>query len=124
MNAEFKVIKIDPDGSGMDYDGHLGMTVTNAKRCCENCTCIFGTINDNKDFGPFIRGELEPLNDEAKQIVEVIEEFANRKYPNRTIVTTQQFNRSWERIQMQIQMHDIFGKAFDLLNFEIKKGDC
>ncbi len=32
MNRQFKVIKIDPEGSGMDYGGHLGFVVNNAKK--------------------------------------------------------------------------------------------
>ena len=61
----FKVIKIDPNGSGMDYSGHLGHTVK-ATRCCDNCTCLFG--EDGK-FGPFIPGELEPLDERAHKIL-------------------------------------------------------
>ena len=72
MSAEFEVIKVDPEGSGMDFHGHLGKTLINAKRCCKNCQCIFGQIETIEDFGPFINGELEPLNDEAKQILEEI----------------------------------------------------
>lgn len=68
MSAQFKVIKEDPEGSGMDYAGHLGMTVTDARRCCQNCCVIFGTIRDNGEIGPFIPGELEPLNEEAQEM--------------------------------------------------------
>ena len=80
MSAEFKVIKIDPEGSGADYQNHLGLVVTNAKRCCKNCAVIFGTIGDNHDFGPFIPGELEPINEEAKLIQSEIdkEEFIRK----------------------------------------------
>lgn len=73
MSAQFKVIKIDPEGSGMDYAGHLGMIVTDAKRCCKNCSVIFGTMGERTDVGPFIPGELEALNEEAKQIMSEIE---------------------------------------------------
>jgi len=67
--AKFKVIKIDPEGSGMDWSGHLGAIVTDAFRCCENCTIIFGSIDDINNFGPFIIGELEPLNEEAEKLL-------------------------------------------------------
>lgn len=80
MSAHFKVIKIDPEGSGVDYDGHLGKIVIDAKRCCNNCTVIFGTIGLNTDFGPFITGELEPLNEEATEIIREIQQFSTSKY--------------------------------------------
>jgi len=66
--AKFVVEKIDPEGSGADYGGHLGRIVTDAKRCCTRCTVIFGTVGDNKEFGPFVPGELRALNDEARAI--------------------------------------------------------
>lgn len=66
--AKFVVVKIDPDGSGADYGGHLGRIVTDAKRCCTRCAVIFGTIGENKEFGPFIPGELKALNAEARAI--------------------------------------------------------
>lgn len=78
MSADFKVIKIDPEGSGMDYGGHLGMVVTDAKRCCPRCCIIFGTIGDNSDFGPFVPGELAPLNQEADHLMKEIEKFLSR----------------------------------------------
>ncbi len=52
----------------MDYAGHLGMTVTDAKRCCKNCSVILGTMGERNDVGPFISGELEPLNEEAQEM--------------------------------------------------------
>jgi len=67
MEAEFKVIKIDPEGSGLDYSGHLGLKITKAKRCCKNCTIIFGE-DGGHEIGPFTRQELKPLNDAAKDI--------------------------------------------------------
>lgn len=72
FDAAFKVIKEDHQGSGIDYSGHLGQTVTNARRCCKNCQVIFGTIGTNTCFGPFILGELEPLNDAAKNLLDEI----------------------------------------------------
>lgn len=75
MRGQFKVIKIDPEGSGMDYSGHFGAIVTNAKRCCKNCTVIFGTVGKNTDFGPFVPGELEPVNEEARAILKEIENY-------------------------------------------------
>lgn len=69
MSAEFKVIKIDPTGSGMDYNHHLGEIIKDVKRCCKNCECLFGTLGFITMMGPFIPGELEPLNEEAKQIM-------------------------------------------------------
>ena len=75
MGAEFEVVYIDPDGSGMDWSGHLGKLVRNAKRCCTNCTVIFGSLGDNDQFGPFVPGELAPLNDEAENILNEINSF-------------------------------------------------
>lgn len=72
-NARFKVIKIDPEGSGEDYSGHLGMIVTDAARCCKNCTVIFGTMAGHIDAGPFITGELRPLNKAARQVLKEIQ---------------------------------------------------
>lgn len=86
MSAEFKVIKVDPDGSGMDWHGHLGSTIYNAKRCCDNCTVIFGAFeghpfdptqpesssNDPRPVG-LLYNELVPLNQEAKEIFAEIE---------------------------------------------------
>jgi len=75
-NASFKVVYVDPDGSGLTYSNHLGKTITNAFRCCENCTCIFGKLgNSNQEMGPFITGELEPLNDEARRVQEEIDAY-------------------------------------------------
>ncbi len=65
-NAKFKVILIDPEGSGMDYSGHRGLIVTNAKSCCANCNIIFGTIN-GIEIG-FTPKELMPLNKEAMEL--------------------------------------------------------
>lgn len=68
MGAEFRVIHIDPHGSGMDYSGHKGKTVSDAVRCCANCVVIFGTVRGSTEAIGFIPGELEPLNDEARAI--------------------------------------------------------
>ncbi len=78
MSAQFKVVKVDPEGSGVEYAGHLDMTVTGAKRCCSRCTVIFGTMGTTQDVGPFVPGELEPLNDEAKALVREIDAFRDR----------------------------------------------
>lgn len=43
----FEVVHIDPEGSGLDYKGHLGKQFKGA-RCCKNCTVIFG---DDGNFG-------------------------------------------------------------------------
>lgn len=67
MSAEFKVVKIDPEGSGMDFANHLGKIITDAWRCCKNCCIIFGKLGDT-EIGPFVPGELEPQNAEAEQI--------------------------------------------------------
>jgi len=72
--AQFRVVKIDPNGSGMDYSNHLGNLVDDAKRCCKNCTIIFA---GDGEFGPFTRQELEPLNDAARKIHLEIDEFLN-----------------------------------------------
>lgn len=97
--AKFKVVNIDPDGSGMEHRGHFGMILTDAKRCCENCTIIFGTIGTNTDFGPFVIGELEPLNDEALAIMDEV--LAKQKFeierasqPLRKVIKTEEFTRS------------------------------
>lgn len=84
MNAEFKVIKIDINGSGADYDDyHLGLTLTNGRRCCKYCPCIYGDIfikgREYIKFGPFILGELEPLNDAAHNLLQEIKSFPERK---------------------------------------------
>jgi hypothetical protein len=76
--AVFKVVKVDPDCSGMELSGHLGMYVYNAKRCCKNCTIIFGAFVPGGDIsdGPFFSySELEPINQPAKEIVEAITEM-------------------------------------------------
>lgn len=77
MTAEFRVVRVDPEGSGMDYSGHEGRTVTDARRCCVNCACIFGTIGKNTSFGPFVPGELEALNDEAHALLSDIATQSN-----------------------------------------------
>ena len=71
MGAQFKVIKIDPDGSGANFKNHLGH-VFEGQRCCKNCTIIYAM---DGNFGPFVPGELEPLNDEAKVVQAEIEAF-------------------------------------------------
>ena len=78
MSAEFKVIKVDPEGSGVDFSGHLGMTISNAKRCCHNCTVIFGKTPSGMEIGPFIIGELQPLNEEANSIQNEVLKEAGR----------------------------------------------
>lgn len=87
MSAEFKVIKVDPEGSGMEWSGHFGANIYNAKRCCLNCAVIFGSFvsgvchdpnkpesadNDPRPVG-LVYGELEPLNEEAQEILKEIE---------------------------------------------------
>ena len=69
--AVFRVIKVDPEGSGTDWVGHLGARITNAVRCCQNCTVIFGKWNDTSDV-TFIPGELLALNDKARAIMDEI----------------------------------------------------
>ena len=106
MGAEFKVIKIDPDGSGTDFAGHLGYTVRDAKRCCKNCSCIWGIIGDNSEIGPFVMGELSPLNKEAEAVLFEIRQFLaeqralwdyRKKHPIQ-IVYSEQFKKSYEKI--------------------------
>jgi hypothetical protein len=75
--AQFIVIKIDPDGSGMDWKGHLWATIGKARRCCKNCQCIWGERN-GYEIGPFIPGELSPLNAAARKIQDEINAFASR----------------------------------------------
>ena len=78
LGGTFRVVKIDPEGSGMDWSGHLGKTIRGAERCCERCTVIFGYLS-HVEIGPFVRGELEPLDDEARRIHDEIEAFARVK---------------------------------------------
>jgi hypothetical protein len=73
--GRFKVIKVDPEGSGIDWSGHLGKTIHGARRCCQRCTIIFGYLG-HYEIGPFVRGELEPLDDEARRTYDEIERFA------------------------------------------------
>lgn len=84
LGAVFKVIKVDTEGSGMDFYGHLGHVVFQAKRCCKNCSCIFGIVRrsvrtshiftcaNELKFGPFIPGELKALNKAAREIENAI----------------------------------------------------
>lgn len=65
----FEVIHVDPEGSGMEYSGHLGKQFKGA-RCCAHCTVIFG---EDGNFGPFVRGELKPLDSSGKRILDQIE---------------------------------------------------
>ena len=77
--AAFRVVRISPEGSGMDYADHLGLTVAEARRCCRNCTVIFGRIGRTEGIGPFIPGELEPLNEPARLLQEEIEAFRRER---------------------------------------------
>ena len=70
--AVFRVIKVDPDGSGADYSGHLGAIVYNAERCCKNCSIIFAAWKPGEDVenGPaFCHDELTPVNAPARRIM-------------------------------------------------------
>lgn len=72
--ARFEVIYVDPQGSGMDWQGHLGRVVTRGRRCCENCSIIVATLGhpDNKWEVLFTRSELKPLNAEAEDVLAAI----------------------------------------------------
>jgi hypothetical protein len=62
---------VDPQGSGMEYSGHLGHFLYNAHRCCKNCQIIFAAWTpggDNQNAG-FIDRELTPVNAEARRIL-------------------------------------------------------
>lgn len=73
--AVFQVVKIDPQGSGMDWSGHLGLHVTEARRCCQNCTLIFGWLGAFRgDMVGFCHEELKPLNSEAHALYKSIGE--------------------------------------------------
>lgn len=81
--AVFKVVKIDPDCSGAEMSGHLGMYVYNAKRCCKNCTIIFASFKPGGDIsnGPFFgHSELEPVNNSAREMFKVIEGLQSRRW--------------------------------------------
>jgi len=74
MSAEFKVIFID-DFAEITFDGPIGTIVTDARRCCENCSLVLGStpgygIDDKFLFG---HKELEPMNLEAEAIVKRIQ---------------------------------------------------
>ena len=71
--ASFRVVYSDPEGSGAEWLGLVGETITNADRCCKNCSIIFGSLGDASDVGPFVPGELEPLNEEARQVQALID---------------------------------------------------
>jgi len=74
--AVFKVTWVDPDCSGLDYSGHLGAYVYNAKACCLNCTMIFAAWKPGGDVdnGPcFGHRELTPVNRAARRIYDEIE---------------------------------------------------
>ncbi len=71
----FRVRYVDPQGSGMDFSGHLGAYIYNAKRCCLNCETLFGAFRPGGDVenGPqFIHHELKPVNPEASQLLDEI----------------------------------------------------
>lgn len=83
MGAEFKVVWVDRKCSGFDYGGHLGTKVYNARRCCKNCSIIYGdSKNIQGEFGPFSLDELEPLNEEARAIKNELEFEWPFIYPN------------------------------------------
>ncbi len=74
--AVFRVARVDPSGSGMDYSGHLGKIVYNAERCCKNCQVIFAAWRPGGDVpnGPsFIDSELQAVNPAARRMLEEIE---------------------------------------------------
>jgi hypothetical protein len=70
--AVFRVSRVDPEGSGMDYRGLLGATIYNGSRCCKNCEIIFGAFSPGGDVdnGPsFIDTELTAVNPAARRIL-------------------------------------------------------
>lgn len=115
--AQFKVVKIDPKGSGMDWGDHLGK-VFEGKRCCERCTIIFGT---DGNFGPFVLGELEPLDNEAKTILNAIlafneKERERKNKPPVEVIVSRSFQKALAEICGEVY--------FDAPTFEIKKGEA
>jgi hypothetical protein len=75
--AVFRVKYIDPDCSGMDWRGHLGAIIVRAKRCCKNCTIVWGNTRGHYyEMGPFGENELEPINNEAREIAAEIERYS------------------------------------------------
>lgn len=77
-DADFEVIFIDEQGSGMEFKGHLGKKVTKAAACCGNCTIIFGWLDDyTKERVAFTPEELKPLTGSAEKLL------AERKIPPR-----------------------------------------
>lgn len=116
MAAEFKVINIDPEGSGMDWSNHLG-TIFNGRRCCKNYTIVFGT---DGNFGPFVIGELEPLNYEAIEVMWDIlihreERRIKAKRGPAQIIYSRTFQRALAELTGQVY--------FDVPEYGIKKGD-
>lgn len=83
MGARFEVVSIDPEGSGMDWLGHLGRVVTRGQRCCENCSIIIATLGhpDNKWEVGFTTRELRPLNAEAQTVLDEIADFKRKRFP-------------------------------------------
>jgi hypothetical protein len=74
--AVFRVVRVDPDGSGMEYSGHLGRVVYNAERCCKNCQVIFAAWRPGGDVanGPsFVDSELQAVSPAARRMLEEIE---------------------------------------------------
>lgn len=108
--ANFKVIKIDPEGSGMDWAGHLGYLV-DGLRCCSNCSVIF---HSDGNFGPFIQGELESLDDEAELMLLDIgwdEEISKKNHETKwVVVESSQFQAAWKKSN-QITMVAIMKKG-------------
>lgn len=72
QGAVFKVINIDPDGSGMGWSGHMGSMVKQARRCCKNCTIIVGDVKGFPEAVGFTPKELESINDEARALLALV----------------------------------------------------
>lgn len=95
--ATFRVVKIDPEGSGVEWSGHLGSLVLDAHRCCGNCTLIFA---GDGEFGPFVLGELEPLNEAAENLLAVIKKFAEDRPPPKgaIVIRSKEFDLAVTRL--------------------------
>lgn len=114
MNAMFKVVYVDPEGSGLDWSGHLGVEFE-GYRCCKNCTIIFGT---DGNFGPFVIGELEPLNEQAIEVMwDVLthreEQKRRAKFRSAKVTRTKEFQKALALLTGEVY--------FDAPAFEVKK---
>ena len=74
--AVFKVTQVAPYGSGMEYSGHQGAYVYNARRCCKNCQNIQASWTPSGAVDAmFWDQELTPINQSAARMSAEIQEM-------------------------------------------------